>query len=179
MTGLIFLLTGRQSFSKLHLFEKKHGLPLADRAACEEAMKTEVAKAENVKRDWYLVDAQDIVLGRLATQIAGVLRGKNKAIFTPSVDTGDFVIVVNAEKIALTGRKLDDKIYYSHTGFPGGLKEITAGKLLEKRPEDIIRKAVKGMLPKNKLARHMLKKLKVYAGASHPHDAQQPKNLAF
>ena len=152
---------------------------MADRAACEEAMKTEVAKAENVKRDWYLVDAQDIVLGRLATQIAGVLRGKNKAIFTPSVDTGDFVIVVNAEKIALTGRKLDDKIYYSHTGFPGGLKEITAGKLLEKKPEDIIRKAVKGMLPKNKLARHMLKKLKVYAGASHPHDAQQPKNLAF
>jgi len=142
-------------------------------------MKTEVAKAENVKRDWYLVDAQDIVLGRLATQIANVLRGKNKAIFTPSVDTGDFVIVVNAEKIALTGRKLDDKVYYSHTGFPGGLKEITAGKLLEKKPEDIIRKAVKGMLPKNKLARHMLKKLKVYAGASHPHDAQQPKNLAF
>jgi len=179
MTGLIFLLTGRQPFSMLHLFEKKHGLSLADRAACEEAMKTEVAKAENVKRDWYLVDAQDIVLGRLATQIAGVLRGKNKAIFTPSVDTGDFVIVVNAEKIALTGRKLDDKIYYSHTGFPGGLKEITAGKLLEKKPEDIIRKAVKGMLPKNKLARHMLKKLKVYAGASHPHDAQQPKNLAF
>ncbi len=142
-------------------------------------MKTEVAKAENVKRDWYLVDAQDIVLGRLATQIANVLRGKNKVIFTPSVDTGDFVIVVNAEKIALTGRKLDDKMYYHHTGFPGGLKEITAGKLLEKRPEDIIRKAVKGMLPKNKLARHMLKKLKVYAGASHPHDAQQPKNLAF
>ncbi|KAB0667468.1 50S ribosomal protein L13 [Oryzomonas japonica] len=142
-------------------------------------MKTEVAKAEDVKRDWYVVDAQDVVLGRLATQIANVLRGKNKAIFTPSVDTGDFVIVVNAEKIALTGRKLDGKVYYSHTGFPGGLKEITAGKLLEKRPEDLIRKAVKGMLPKNKLARHMLKKLKVYAGASHPHDAQQPKNLAF
>ena len=142
-------------------------------------MKTEVAKAENVKRDWYVVDAQDAVLGRLATQIANVLRGKNKAIFTPSVDTGDFVIVVNAEKIALTGRKLDDKMYYHHTGFPGGLKEITAGKLLEKKPEDLIRKAVKGMLPKNKLARHMLKKLKVYAGASHPHDAQQPKTLAF
>ncbi len=142
-------------------------------------MKTEVAKAENVNRDWYVVDAQDAVLGRLATQIANVLRGKNKAIFTPSVDTGDFVIVVNAEKIALTGRKLDDKMYYHHTGFPGGLKEITAGKLLEKKPEDLIRKAVKGMLPKNKLARHMLKKLKVYAGASHPHDAQQPKNLAF
>jgi len=142
-------------------------------------MKTEVAKAENVKHDWYVVDAQDLVLGRLATQIANVLRGKNKAIFTPSVDTGDFVIVVNAEKIALTGRKLDGKIYYHHTGFPGGLKEITAGKLLEKKPEDLIRKAVKGMLPKNKLARHMLKKLKVYAGADHPHDAQQPKNLAF
>ncbi|KAB0671932.1 50S ribosomal protein L13 [Oryzomonas sagensis] len=142
-------------------------------------MKTEVAKAEDVKRDWYIVDAQDVVLGRLATQVANVLRGKNKAIFTPSVDTGDFVIVVNAEKIALTGRKLDGKVYYNHTGFPGGLKEITAGKLLEKKPEDLIRKAVKGMLPKNKLARHMLKKLKVYAGASHPHDAQQPKNLAF
>lgn len=142
-------------------------------------MKTEVAKIENVKRDWYLVDAQDAVLGRLASQIANVLRGKNKAIFTPSVDTGDFVIVVNAEKIALTGHKLADKVYYSHSGFPGGLKEITAGKLLEKKPEDIIKKAVKGMLPKNKLARHMLKKLKIYAGASHPHDAQQPKQLAL
>ncbi len=142
-------------------------------------MKTEVAKIENVKRDWYLVDAQDVVLGRLATQVANILRGKNKAIYTPSVDTGDFVVVVNAEKIALTGRKLADKVYYSHTGFPGGLKEITAGKLLEKKPEDIIKKAVKGMLPKNKLARHMLKKLKVYAGASHPHDAQQPKSLAL
>jgi large subunit ribosomal protein L13 len=142
-------------------------------------MKTEVAKIENVKRDWYLVDAQDVVLGRLATQIANVLRGKNKPIYTPSVDTGDFVIVVNAEKIALTGRKLADKVYYSHSGFTGGLKEITAGKLLEKKPEDLIKKAVKGMLPKNKLARHMLSKLKVYAGATHPHDAQQPKNLAL
>ena len=140
-------------------------------------MKTEVAKIENVKRDWYLVDAQNLVLGRLASQVANVLRGKNKAIFTPSVDTGDFVIVVNAEKISLTGRKLADKIYYSHSGFTGGLKEITAGKLLEKKPEELIRKAVKGMLPKNKLSRHMLKKLKIYAGATHPHDAQQPKNL--
>jgi len=140
-------------------------------------MKTEVAKLENVKRDWYLVDAQDLVLGRLASQVANVLRGKNKAIFTPSVDTGDFVIVVNAEKIALTGRKLADKVYYSHSGFPGGLKEITADKLLEKKPEELIRRAVKGMLPKNKLSRHMLKKLKIYAGASHPHDAQQPKTL--
>ena len=142
-------------------------------------MKTEVAKIEDVKRDWYLIDAQDMVLGRLATQVANILRGKNKAIYTPSVDTGDFVIIVNAEKIALTGRKLDDKVYYSHTGFPGGLKEITAGKLLEKKPEDVIKKAVKGMLPKNKLARHMIKKLKVYTGANHPHDAQQPKTLAL
>ena len=142
-------------------------------------MKTEVAKLENVKREWYLVDAQDLVLGRLASHVANVLRGKNKAIYTPSVDTGDFVIVVNADKIALTGRKLADKIYYSHSGFPGGLKEITAGKLLEAKPTELIKKAVKGMLPKNKLSRHMLKKLKIYAGASHPHDAQQPKTLAL
>lgn len=142
-------------------------------------MKTEVAKAENIKRDWYVVDAQDVVLGRLSTRVAGILRGKNKAIFTPSVDTGDFVIVVNAEKIALTGRKLADKVYYSHSGYVGGLKEISAGKLLEKKPEDLIKKAVKGMLPKNKLARAMLSKLKVYAGSSHPHEAQQPKILAL
>lgn len=146
---------------------------------CEEAMKTEVAKLENVKRDWYVVDAQDAVLGRLSTKIASVLRGKNKPIFTPSVDTGDFVIVINAEKIALTGRKLADKIYYNHSGFVGGLKEITAGELLQKKPTDLIKRAVKGMLPKNKLARHMLKKLKIYAGANHPHDAQQPKNLTL
>ena len=142
-------------------------------------MKTEVAKNENIKRDWYVVDAQDVVLGRLSTQVANILRGKNKAVYTPSVDTGDFVIVINADKIALTGRKLADKTYYSHTGFPGGLKEITAGKLLEKKPEELIKKAVKGMLPKNKLSRHMLKKLKVYAGANHPHDAQQPKKVTL
>ena len=142
-------------------------------------MKTEVAKAENINRDWYVIDAQDLVLGRLSTVIAGILRGKNKPFYTPSVDTGDFVIVVNAEKVALTGRKLSDKIYYSHTGFPGGLKEVSAGVMLEKKPEDVIKKAVKGMLPKNKLARHMLKKLKVYAGAAHPHEAQQPKNLTL
>lgn len=142
-------------------------------------MKTEVAKLENVKREWYLVDAQDMVLGRLATQVANILRGKNKAIYTPSVDTGDFVIVVNADKIALTGRKLADKTYYNHSGFPGGLKEISAGKLLEKKPEELIKRAVKGMLPKNKLSRHMLKKLKIYVGATHPHDAQQPKVLAL
>ena len=140
-------------------------------------MKTYLAKAEEVNRDWYLVDAENQVLGRMATQIANVLRGKNKPTFTPSVDTGDFVIVVNAEKIVLTGTKLADKTYYSHSGYPGGIKSITAGKLLEKKPEDIIRKAVKGMLPKNKLARHMINKLKIYTGSAHPHEAQQPKAL--
>ncbi|ACH37933.1 MULTISPECIES: 50S ribosomal protein L13 [Citrifermentans] len=140
-------------------------------------MKTQVAKKEEVTRDWYLVDVDNKVLGRVATEIANVLRGKNKPTFTPSVDTGDFVIVVNAEKIALTGRKLADKTYYSHSSYPGGLKEITAGKLLDKKPEELLKKAVKGMLPKNKLARHMLKKLKIYSGGAHPHAAQNPKNL--
>jgi large subunit ribosomal protein L13 len=142
-------------------------------------MKTQVAKKEEVTRDWFLVDGENQVLGRIATRIANILRGKNKPIFTPSVDTGDFVIVVNAEKIALTGNKLADKMYYSHSGFPGGIKSINAGKLLEKKPEEIIRKAVKGMLPKNKLARHMLNKLKVYSGPEHPHKAQQPKALGL
>jgi len=140
-------------------------------------MKTQVAKKEEVTREWYLVDGESQVLGRVATRIANILRGKNKPIFTPSVDTGDFVIVVNAEKIALTGNKLADKMYYSHSGYPGGIKSISAGKLLEKKPEEIIRKAVKGMLPKNKLARHMLSKLKVYSGPAHPHKAQMPKAL--
>lgn len=140
-------------------------------------MKTQVAKKEQVTRDWYLVNVEEKVLGRVATQIANILRGKNKAVFTPSVDTGDFVIVVNAEKIALTGNKMADKVYYSHSGFPGGIKSITAGKLIDKKPEDLIRKAVKGMLPKNKLARHMLSKLKIYTGSEHPHKAQQPKVL--
>jgi large subunit ribosomal protein L13 len=140
-------------------------------------MKTYVAKSEEVKRDWYLVDADSQVLGRIATTIANVLRGKNKPTFTPSVDTGDFVIVVNAEKIALTGNKLADKTYYSHSGYPGGIKAITAGKLIEKKPEALIKHAVKGMLPKNKLARHMLNKLKIYSGSEHPHKAQQPKAL--
>jgi len=142
-------------------------------------MKTEVAKKEQVTHQWFVVDAENVVLGRLATQIANVLRGKHKPIFTPSVDTGDFVIVLNADKIALTGNKLSGKMYYSHTGFPGGLKEATAGEMLAKKPEEVIRKAVKGMLPKNKLARHMLKKLKVYTGSAHPHEAQQPKALAL
>jgi len=138
---------------------------------------TQVAKKEEVTRDWYLADVDSKVLGRVATEIANVLRGKNKPTFTPSVDTGDFVIVVNCEKIALTGKKLADKIYYSHSSYPGGLKEITAAKLIEKKPEELLKKAVKGMLPKNKLARHMLKKLKIYSGADHPHAAQQPKTL--
>src|SRR5512141_291041 len=142
-------------------------------------MKTFVAKKEEVNRDWYLVDADSQVLGRIATTIATVLRGKNKPTYTPSVDTGDFVIVVNAEKIALTGNKLADKTYYSHSGYPGGIKSITAGKLLEKKPEDLLRTAVKGMLPKNKLARHMLSKLKIYSGTEHPHKAQQPKVLSI
>lgn len=142
-------------------------------------MKTEVAKKEQVVRRWFVVDAENLVLGRLATQVANVLRGKHKPVYTPSVDTGDFVIVLNAEKIALTGNKTADKVYYSHSGFPGGIKSATAAELLNKKPEELIRKAVKGMLPKNKLARHMLKKLKVYAGADHPHEAQQPATLAL
>jgi large subunit ribosomal protein L13 len=140
-------------------------------------MKTLVPNDNDITRGWFLVDVENKVLGRVATQIANVLRGKNKPLFSPSVDTGDFVIVVNAEKVALTGNKLSDKIYYSHSGYPGGIKSITAGKLLEKKAEDIIRKAVKGMLPKNKLASHMLKKLKIYVGSTHPHEAQQPKSL--
>lgn len=140
-------------------------------------MKTQVAKANEVTRDWYLVDVSDKVLGRVATRIADVLRGKIKPIFTPSVDTGDFVIVVNAEKILLTGNKLSDKMYYSHSGYPGGIKSINAGDLLGKDAADLLRKAVKGMLPKNKLASQMLKKLKIYAGSEHPHSAQQPKIL--
>jgi large subunit ribosomal protein L13 len=140
-------------------------------------MKTYLPNNDQVNRDWYLFDANNQVLGRIATQIAGILRGKNKPTYTPSIDTGDFVIVVNAEKIMLTGAKFDDKIYYSHSGFPGGIKSISAGKLLQKRPEEVIRKAVKGMLPKNKLSRHMLSKLKIYAGSEHPHKAQQPKTI--
>jgi large subunit ribosomal protein L13 len=142
-------------------------------------MKTLVAKKEEVTRDWYVVDAENLVLGRMATQIANVLRGKNKPIFTPSVDTGDFVIVINADKILLTGKKQSDKFYYSHSGYPGGIKSINAGQLQEKKPGEIIRQAVRGMLPKNKLARHMINKLKIYSGPNHPHEAQQPKPLSI
>ncbi|EKD34039.1 MAG: 50S ribosomal protein L13 [uncultured bacterium] len=140
-------------------------------------MKTYQAKKEDVTRDWVLVDAENRVLGRLASGIAHRLRGKHKTIFAPYMDTGDFVIVVNAEKISLTGKKLTDKIYYHHSGYPGGIKAITAGKLLKEKPEEVLRTAVKGMLPKNTLGRAMLKKLKIYAGGDHPHEAQCPRIL--
>jgi len=140
-------------------------------------MKTVSAKKETVTRKWFIVDATDKTLGRLSTEIANRLRGKHKACFTPHVDTGDYVIVVNAEKVKVTGRKETDKTYYHHTGFPGGIKSITFDKLIEKAPERIIETAVKGMMPKNKLSRAMLGKLKVYAGDSHPHAAQQPEAL--
>jgi large subunit ribosomal protein L13 len=142
-------------------------------------MKTFSPKAEEVKHDWYVVDASGKVLGRLASEIAIRLRGKHKAIYAPHVDTGDFIVVVNAEKVALTGKKLADKIYYSHSGYPGGLKEIAAGKMLAEKPENLIRIAVAGMLPKNSLGRKMLKKLKVYSGNAHPHEAQCPQAWAM
>jgi large subunit ribosomal protein L13 len=140
-------------------------------------MKTFVAKEREVEKRWYLVDADDKILGRLATQIAVRLRGKHKPIFTPHADTGDFVVVVNAEKIRLTGAKWDDKIYYRHSGYMGGLKQISAKKLLEKKPQEVVRMAVRRMLPKNSLGRRQFKKLKVYAGPDHPHQAQQPEKL--
>ena len=139
-------------------------------------MKTYNAKEQDITKKWYLVDASNKIVGRMATQIAMRLRGKHKPIFTPHADTGDFVVVVNAEKVSFTGKKWDKKIYYRHTGYMGGLKEITAGKLLEKKPEEILRLAVKRMLPKNSLGRRQLKKLKIYAGTSHPHEAQQLEN---
>ena len=142
-------------------------------------MSTQVAKENEVVRDWFVVDMDNQVLGRVASEIASILRGKHKAIFSPSVDTGDFVVVVNADKVKLTGSKVADKTYYHHTGYPGGIRSITAEKLLEKRPEDLIKKAVKGMLPKNKLGRQLIKKLKVYSGTDHPHSAQSPKTLSF
>ena len=140
-------------------------------------MKTFVAKPETVKRDWYVVDAEGKTLGRLATEIARRLRGKHKAEYTPHVDTGDYIVVVNAEKVAVTGNKAQDKMYYSHTGFPGGIKSISFEKLIAKKPEMVIQKAVKGMLPRGPLGRAMFRKLKVYAGAEHNHVAQQPKQL--
>ena len=140
-------------------------------------MKTYNAKPGEIERRWYVVDAEGKNLGRLATQIADTLRGKQKPQYTPHVDTGDFVVVVNAEKITVTGKKLDDKIYYRHSGYPGGLKERTLREQLERRPTEVLRTAVKGMLPKNKLAARQLTKLKIYAGPEHPHEAQSPEPL--
>jgi large subunit ribosomal protein L13 len=138
-------------------------------------MKTYSAKKGEIEREWYVVDAEGQVLGRLATQIADRLRGKGKPQYTPHVDTGDFVVVVNAEKIAVTGTKLDSKLYYRHSGYPGGLKQRPLREQLERQPTEVLRKAVKGMLPRNKLARQQITKLKIYAGPDHPHDAQAPK----
>jgi large subunit ribosomal protein L13 len=140
-------------------------------------MKTYNAKPGEISRDWYVVDADGKTLGRLATAIADTLRGKNKPQFTPHVDTGDFVVVVNAEKIAVTGKKLDEKIYYRHSGYPGGLRQRTLREQLGRRPTEVLRKAVKGMLPRNRLARQQITKLKIYAGPEHPHEAQAPKPL--
>lgn len=140
-------------------------------------MKTFSAKAHEVKRDWFIIDATDKVLGRVATEIARRLRGKHKAEFTPHVDTGDYIVVINAEKITVTGRKFKEKVYYRHSGFPGGIKSISFDKLQDQNPTRIIELAVKGMLPKNVLGREMYRKLKVYAGSEHPHMAQQPKKL--
>jgi large subunit ribosomal protein L13 len=140
-------------------------------------MKTYSAKPGEIERHWYLVDAEAKTLGRLATQIAGVLRGKGKPAYTPHVDTGDFVIVVNAGKVHVTGQKLDQKLYYKHSGYPGGLHSRTLREQLERRPEEVLRKAVRGMLPKNRLASAQLRKLKIYAGPDHPHAAQNPEPL--
>lgn len=140
-------------------------------------MKTYTAKKEDIERQWFIVDATDQTLGRMASQIAAVLRGKHKPIFTPHMDTGDFVIVVNAEKIHVTGNRLDDKMYYRHSGYPGGLRQRSLRQMLQDKPEDVIYEAVRRMLPKNNLGRQMLKKLKVYAGPEHPHEAQQPVEL--
>ncbi|MEX2131263.1 MAG: 50S ribosomal protein L13 [Pseudohongiellaceae bacterium] len=140
-------------------------------------MKTYSAKPSEVEQSWLLVDAEGLILGRMATEISSRLRGKHKPEYTPHVDTGDFVVVINAEKVQVTGNKAKDKTYFHHTGFPGGMKSLSFEKMIQKSPEEIIRLAVKGMLPRTPLGRAMFKKLKVYAGAEHPHSAQQPQPL--
>lgn len=142
-------------------------------------MKSYMAKKAEASRDWHLVDADGKVVGRLATRIAMVLRGKHKPVFTPHADAGDFVVVVNADKVRFTGGKLDQKMYYRHSGYMGGLKATSARQMLKKKPEEVLRHAVRGMLPKNSLGRQLLKKLKIYAGAEHPHEAQQPQPLTW
>ena len=140
-------------------------------------MKSYMARPLEVERKWYVVDAEGRTLGRLATEIATILRGKNKPQYTPHVDTGDFVVVVNAEKVVVTGRKAEQKVYRRHSGYPGGLKETSYERMMERRPTEILRRAVKGMMPKNRLARQQLRKLKIYAGPEHPHAAQDPQRL--
>ena len=140
-------------------------------------MKSYMARPQEVERKWYVVDAEGQTLGRLATEIARILRGKNKPQYTPHVDTGDFVVVVNAEKVVVTGRKAEQKVYRRHSGYPGGLKETSYEQMMERRPTEILRRAVKGMMPKNRLARQQLRKLKIYAGPEHPHAAQNPQRL--
>ena len=142
-------------------------------------METTSIRAEEITRDWYLVDANNQTLGRLASRVAQILRGKNKPYFTPHMDMGDFVVIINAEKVKVTGNKATDKIYHSHSGYPGGLKSISFEKLQERSPEKVIKLAVKGMLPRTPLGRAMFKKLKVYAGTDHPHGAQQPKTVTL
>ena len=142
-------------------------------------MNTYMAKASDVQRKWYVVDAEGVVLGRLASQVASILRGKNKPIYTPHVDTGDYVIILNADKVVLTGKKLDQKIYYKHSGFAGGLKETPYRRLLAEKPEFAVQKAIIGMLPKGPLGRKMAKKMKVYTGTEHEHAAQQPEVLVI
>jgi len=139
--------------------------------------RTYVTKPEDIQRDWYVVDARGQTLGRLASEIARIVRGKHKPIYSPSVDVGDYVIVINAEKVLVTGRKLDQKMYHRHSGYPGGLKQVSLRRMLEEHPTRVVEHAVRGMLPKNRLGRKMAKKLKVYAGPEHPHEAQQPEPL--
>ncbi len=140
-------------------------------------MKSYVAKADDIQRKWYVVDATDKVLGRLASEVAAVLRGKNKPIFSTNIDTGDYVIIINADKVRVTGKKAEQKLYRHHTGFPGGLKAVSYNELMDKKPEKAVELAVKGMLPHNRLGRQMYRKLKVYAGSEHNHEAQQPEIL--
>ncbi|HOL21733.1 MAG TPA: 50S ribosomal protein L13 [bacterium] len=140
-------------------------------------MRTAVAKKQDIERKWYLIDASDKTLGRLASKVAKILMGKNKSVWTPNVDTGDFVVIVNASKVKVTGRKLDDKTYYRHSGYLGGLKKETLRSLMDRKPETVVTLAVRGMLPKTKLGRQMIKKLKVYRGGEHPHKAQNPEQI--
>ena len=154
---------------------KARGPKLEERTVRQ--MKTYTVKAGEIKRKWYIIDAEDLVLGRLATEVATILKGKNKPIYSTHMDVGDNVIVVNAEKVKLTGNKLDNKMYYRHSGYPGGLKETPYSELMKNKSDFVVKKAVRGMLPHNRLGRQMLKKLHVYRGPSHPHQAQQPEQL--